>query len=143
MTNRLDQTARDSGGEGQRHQTLVTVRPTPLKERSLAPDLARGVMLLLIALAHAPYFLYTAPIGTIGIHPVIGNLADRLALGFTLMAVDARVYTMFGFLFAYGIGQMYARQTAKGTSSADARRLLRRRHWWMIAFGAVHAGLLW
>ena len=143
MTNRLDQTAQDSGGQEQGHQTLVTMRPTPLKERSLAPDLARGVMLLLIAMAHAPYFLYTAPIGTIGIHPVIGSLADRLAQGFTLMAVDARVYTMFGFLFAYGIGQMYARQTAKGTSPADARRLLRRRHWWMIAFGAVHAALLW
>jgi uncharacterized membrane protein YeiB len=38
---------------------------------------------------------------------------------------------------------MYARQTAKGTSPLQARRLLRRRHLWMIAFGAVHALLLW
>lgn len=117
--------------------------PTPLSERSLAPDLARGMMLLLIALAHTPYFLYTARTGSAGLHPLDGNVADKIAQAFTLIVVDARVHTMFGFLFAYGIGQMYARQTAKGTSALQARRLLRRRHLWMIAFGAVHALLLW
>ncbi|RKS08555.1 putative membrane protein YeiB [Nocardiopsis sp. Huas11] len=117
--------------------------PTPLSERSLAPDLARGMMLLLIALAHTPYFLYTAQTGAAGLHPLDGSVADKIAQAFTLIVVDARVHTMFGFLFAYGIGQMYARQTAKGTSPLQARRLLRRRHLWMIAFGAVHALLLW
>ncbi|MES0836807.1 DUF418 domain-containing protein [Nocardiopsis tropica] len=119
------------------------VRPTPLSERSLAPDLARGMMLLLIALAHVPYFLYTAQAGMVGVHPVEGGAADRIAQAFTLIVVDARVYTMFGFLFAYGIGQMYARQTAKGAGAVQTRRLLRRRHLWMIVFGAVHALLLW
>lgn len=117
--------------------------PTPLSERSPAPDLARGMMLLLIALAHVPYFLYTARTGAIGVHPVVGNAADRIAQALTLIVVDARVHTMFGFLFAYGIGQMYARQTGKGVSPTGARRLLRRRHLWMIVFGAVHAALLW
>jgi uncharacterized membrane protein YeiB len=116
---------------------------TPLAERSLAPDLARGMMLLLIALAHTPYFLYAAQAGSVGMHPAVGGLADRIAQVFTVIVVDARVHTMFGFLFAYGIGQMYARQTAKGTDAARARRLLRRRHLWMIVFGAVHGLLLW
>ncbi|MFE1168518.1 DUF418 domain-containing protein [Nocardiopsis sp. NPDC058789] len=119
------------------------IRSTPLSERSLAPDIARGMMLLLIALAHTPYFLYTAQVGSVGLHPVEGGLADRIAQALTLVVVDARVHTMFGFLFAYGIGQMYARQTAKGTSPLQARRLLRRRHLWMLVFGAVHALLLW
>lgn len=119
------------------------VRSTPLAERSVAPDLARGMMLLLIALAHVPYFLYTAPAGAVGLHPVDGGLADRIAQAVTLIVVDARVYTMFGFLFAYGIGQMYARQVRAGTEPAAARRLLRRRHLWMIVFGAVHGVLLW
>lgn len=119
------------------------VRSTPLSERSLAPDLARGMMLLLIALAHTPYFLYAAHVGMAGMHPVEGGLADKFAQALTLIVVDARVHTMFGFLFAYGIGQMYTRQTAKGTSAVQARRLLRRRHLWMIAFGAVHALLVW
>ncbi len=101
------------------------------------------MMLLLIALAHVPYFLYTARTGVIGLHPFVGNAADRIAQEFTLIVVDARVHTMFGFLFAYGIGQMYARQTRKGISPTGARRLLRRRHLWMIVFGAVHAALLW
>ncbi|OZM81727.1 DUF418 domain-containing protein [Pseudonocardia sp. MH-G8] len=101
------------------------------------------MMLLLIALAHVPYFLYTARTGVIGLHPVVGNAPDRIAQAFTLIVVDARVYTMFGFLFAYGIGQMYARQTAKGTSPTVVRRMLRRRHLWMVVFGAVHAVLLW
>lgn len=121
----------------------VPSRPTPLSERSLAPDLARGMMLLLIALAHTPYFLYLAQAGMVGVHPVEGGVADRIAQAFTLVVVDARVYTMFGFLFAYGIGQMYARQTAKGVGARQTRRLLRRRHLWMIVFGAAHALLLW
>ncbi|RUQ98336.1 DUF418 domain-containing protein [Labedella endophytica] len=101
------------------------------------------MMLLLIALAHVPYFLYVAPVGAVGLHPVDGGLADRIAQAVTLIVVDARVYTMFGFLFAYGIGQMYARQVRSGAEPADARRLLRRRHLWMIVFGAVHGILLW
>jgi len=124
-------------------QDAVFAVPTPLSERSLAPDLARGMMLLLIALAHVPFFLYTSPTGAGGLHPIVGNVADRIAQAFTIVVVDARVWTMFGFLFAYGIGQMYTRQLARGTSTTDARRLLRRRHLWMIVFGALHAVLLW
>lgn len=118
------------------------VRPTPPSQRTLAPDLARGMMLLLIALAHVPYFLYTAPTGAVGLHPVEGDVADRIVQALTLIVVDARVHTMFGFLFACGIGQLYARQSARHTSALEVRRLLRRRHLWMIVFGAVHTGLL-
>ncbi|MEE2039609.1 DUF418 domain-containing protein [Nocardiopsis sp. CT-R113] len=119
------------------------VRSTPVSERALAPDLARGMMLLLIALAHVPWFLYDAPAGLAMLHPADGNLADRVAQVASLMVVDARTHTMFGFLFAYGIGQMYARQKARGTSEKDVRGILRTRHLWMLAFGAVHALLLW
>ncbi|PSK93779.1 putative membrane protein YeiB [Murinocardiopsis flavida] len=123
--------------------TGTAVRSTPVAERVLAPDLARGMMLLLIALAHVPWFIYDAPTGLALLHPADGSLADRIAQALTLIVVDARTHTMFGFLFAYGIGQMYARQRAGGTRAADARRRLRRRHLWLLAFGAVHALLLW
>ncbi|GLU48401.1 DUF418 domain-containing protein [Nocardiopsis ansamitocini] len=119
------------------------VQATPVTERVLAPDLARGMMLLLIALAHVPWFIYDAPAGIALLHPAHGNLADKIAQILTIVIVDARTHTMFGFLFAYGIGQMYARQTARGTPPARARRLLRTRHLWLLAFGAVHAALLW
>ncbi|MFC4562187.1 DUF418 domain-containing protein [Nocardiopsis mangrovi] len=119
------------------------VHSTPLAERSLAPDLARGMMLLLIALAHVPWFIYDAPAGLALLHPADGDIADKIAQALTVVTVDARAYTMFGFLFAYGVGQLYARQMSRGTSPAHARRLLRRRHLWMLLFGAVHALLLW
>jgi uncharacterized membrane protein YeiB len=50
---------------------------------------------------------------------------------------------MFGLLFAYGIGQLHARRIAAGSSERDVRRLLRTRHRWLLAFGLVHAALLW
>lgn len=121
----------------------AAARPASVSERILAPDLARGMMLLLIALAHVPWFLYEAPVGAAMLHPAEGNLADRIAQALTLVIVDARTHTMFGFLFAYGIGQMYARQTSRATSPKQARGLLRRRHLWMLLLGAVHALLLW
>ncbi|WP_150254479.1 DUF418 domain-containing protein [Nocardiopsis deserti] len=123
--------------------TRAPARSTPVTERALAPDLARGMMLLLIALAHVPWFLYHTPTGLAMLHPVDGGLADKVAQFMTIVVVDARTHTMFGFLFAYGIGQMYRRQRSRGTSEKDARGLLRRRHLWMLVFGAVHAALLW
>ena len=60
-----------------------------------------------------------------------------------ITTVDMRVYPMFAFLFGYGIVQLYRRQIDAGTEDRTARRILRRRHWWLIAFGFVDAALLW
>lgn len=117
--------------------------PTPLTERSVAPDLARGLMLLFIALAHAPWFLYASEFGEGTMHPLDSGVLNRAVQAATIVLVDARTMPLFALLFAYGIGQLYARQHAKGVSDADARRLLRRRHLWMVVFGTVHAALLW
>ncbi|MBP2365307.1 DUF418 domain-containing protein [Pseudonocardia parietis] len=117
--------------------------PTPVSRRALAPDLARGMMLLLIALAHVPWFLYTSDVGVTLLHPAGGSVADRVAQAFTIITVDARAYPLFALLFAYGIGQLYTRQIAGGTSAGDARRLLRTRHLWLLGFGLLHAALLW
>lgn len=117
--------------------------PTPVAERSPAPDLARGMMLLLIALAHVPWFLWTSELGSTLMHPAEGGPLDRAAQAVTIVFVDGRAWTLFGLLFAYGIGQLYARRIAAGSSERDVRRLLRTRHWWLLAFGLVHAALLW
>jgi uncharacterized protein len=117
--------------------------PTPVAERSLAPDLARGMMLLLIALAHVPWFLFTSELGSTLMHPAEGGPLDRAAQAVTIVFVDGRAWTLFGLLFAYGIGQLHARRIAAGSSERDVHRLLRTRHWWLLAFGLVHAALLW
>ncbi|WP_135451688.1 DUF418 domain-containing protein [Mycobacterium sp. DL99] len=111
-------------------------------KRSIAPDFARGLMLVLIAVANVPYFILHRPHG-VAAHSAEGSWADRVAQTLAIVGIDSRVYPMFAFLFGYGIVQMYTRQLASGTDPKDARRVLRRRHWWMIAFGFVHAALLW
>lgn len=117
--------------------------PVTSGERSLAPDFARGLMLLLIALANTPWFLYGSTTGITTVHPTDGSTLDRITQGFIITAVDARIYPLFAFLFGYGIVQLYNRQRQAGAEHKGAARLLIRRHLWMLVFGAVHAALLW
>ncbi len=115
------------------------VRPV---ERALAPDLARGAMLLLIVVSNTAFHLWAAPRGPSGWHPADGSFADR-AVQFTMITtLDLRVYPLFAFLFGYGMTQLHLRQTAAGTSQRDAVALLRRRSLWLVAIGLAHATLL-
>ncbi|MEZ0492799.1 DUF418 domain-containing protein [Kineococcus sp. TBRC 1896] len=124
-------------------RTAPIATPTPLDARSPAPDVARGALLLLIAVANAPLHLWGTAPGAFGAHPVEGGVADRVVQTLALVLVDGRTYPVFAFLFGYGIVQLHRRQHTAGVPHDEARRLLRRRHGWMVAFGAVHALLLW
>lgn len=121
----------------------VIPRPAALTGRVVAPDLARGVMLLFIAVANAPFYLWGRPSGMTSAHPPGATGLDLVWQTISIVVVDGRSYPMFAFLFGYGIWQLYRRQAEQGVDQATARRLLRKRHLWMIAFGAVHALLLW
>lgn len=111
-------------------------------ERALAPDLARGIMLLLIVLSNTAFHLWAARRGPSGWQPVDGSWIDH-AVQFTMITVlDLRVYPLFAFLFGYGMTQLYLRQTAAGTSERDAARILRRRSLWLIVIGLAHSTLL-
>ncbi|QVJ01658.1 DUF418 domain-containing protein [Nocardiopsis eucommiae] len=112
-------------------------RPLPPDRRSLAPDLARGIMLLLIALAHAHLFTLF-----IGGTEVTTTLLDRIATGGTVMFVDLRAYPMFAALFGYGLAQIHRRRTEQGHEWRLTRGLLRRRGLWLVVFGVAHAALL-
>lgn len=111
--------------------------PVPLAERAAVPDLARGLMLLLIAVANAHTYLYARPIGVHG-YPAAGSTADR-ALTFTQMiVVDARVYPLFGALVGYGLVHIARRQEEPRVAiTVTVRRGVA-----MIAIGAVHGFLL-
>ncbi|MEU2267399.1 DUF418 domain-containing protein [Streptomyces olindensis] len=107
-------------------------------ERALAPDLARGIMLLGIVLSNTAFHLWAARRGPSGWQPV-----DDHAVQFTMItALDLRIYPLFAFLFGYGMMQLYLRQTAAGTDGRDAARILRRRSLWLIVIGLTHAALL-
>lgn len=116
---------------------------TASRARAIAPDLARGLMLLMIALANMPFHLFGREVGATSMHVDGGDVGDRIWQGIAIVAIDGRSYPLFAFLFGYGIWQLYRTQLAAGATSQEARRLLRRRHAWMLAFGAVHAALLW
>lgn len=115
----------------------VPDQPLPLGRRSLAPDLARGVMLLFIALAHT--HLFTVFIGGPQGAP---NPADQLTTAATVMFVDLRSYPMFAALFGYGLAQIHRRRGQQGQDWPRTRGLLRRRGLWMVAFGLAHTVLL-
>jgi uncharacterized protein len=113
--------------------------PVPLGARALAPDLARGAMLLLIALANVHLYLYDRPLG-VRLYPTGLTGVDRLVAGLQLALVDGRAYPLFGVLFGYGIGQWAARRAG---SERAVVRAVRRRGAWLVAIGAAHVVLLW
>lgn len=115
----------------------VPTGPLPVAQRILAPDLARGVMLLVIALAHAYFFS-----ATIGGNDVVHSAADRVVTAGTTMLVEFRGYPMFAALFGYGMAQIYRRRIAEGRAWRWVRSLLRRRALWLIVFGLAHVTLL-
>ncbi len=100
-------------------------------------------MLALIAVANMPWYLYGGVEGTAFAHHVGATGGDAVWQAISIVAIDGRAYPLFAFLFGYGIWQLYSKQIAAGRDPREITRLLQRRHAWMIAFGAVHALLLW
>ncbi|MFL1429894.1 MULTISPECIES: DUF418 domain-containing protein [unclassified Nocardiopsis] len=117
--------------------------PVGTGERALAPDLARGFMLLFIALANTVWYLWAVPMGGSSAHPQPQGALDAVTQFFTIVVVDGRSYPMFAFLFGYGMVQLAMRQEAAGASPAEVNALLRRRNLWLLVFGFFHALLLW
>ncbi|OLT33382.1 hypothetical protein BJF79_34855 [Actinomadura sp. CNU-125] len=112
----------------------------PERERSLAPDLARGAALLGIALANSVYYVNAAEYGARS-RPLGGSSVDRAVDLLLVALVDARWLPLFAALFGYGAMLTVRRRAADRTSDA-ARGVLRRRSGWLAGFGLVHVLLL-
>ena len=121
-----------------------------------APDVARGFMLLLIALANVGSWVA----GPEGLAP---STADRTWAFMSALFIDQRAYPLFALLFGFGLATMVNRRMASGIdaycqqltgglrapsaaeldqareqAAVDARRLVRRRGLWMVLFGLIH-----
>ena len=121
-----------------------------------APDVARGFMLLLIALANVGSWVA----GPEGRAP---STADRTWAFIRALFIDQRAYPLFALLFGFGLATMVNRRMASGIDAycqqltgglrapsaaeldqareqavIDARRLVRRRGLWMVLFGLIH-----
>ena len=136
-----------------------------------APDVARGFMLALIALANVPFWLRYFPEAPHAGHAALAAMgsADQWWYLARTLFVDRRAYPLFSILFGFGMAIMASRtmererRAAMETFTAEevagwhpvqrqiveenierharrtASRLIRRRGWWMLAFGLVHA----
>ena len=135
--------------------------------RHPAPDVARGFMLLLIALANVSqnWLIYLPA-------PAEQSAVDRVVEVVRACLVENRAYPLFAMLFGFGIMTMASRrieadvsraaeradrepalravladpaaratweEAVRADATADARRLVRRRGLWMLLFGAVHS----
>ncbi|WP_369902044.1 DUF418 domain-containing protein [Bacillus manliponensis] len=118
--------------------TSLNFRTTKTKERAISLDLARGTMLLLIALAHAPLYLYTSEPGLMQRVESI-NFFDQIVNLFGTFVIDNRARAMFAVLFGYGLVLAFESQISKGKSEKDALKMIRRRSSYLIAFGIVLA----
>ncbi|MFC4560647.1 DUF418 domain-containing protein [Nocardiopsis mangrovi] len=112
-------------------------RALPASGRALAPDLARGVMLLLIATVHA-HMIWQMQSGT----GAAATLPDTLATLAMVVFGEARGYPMFAALFGYGLAGILIRAQESGRDWAPVRGLLRRRGRWLVVFGLAHTVLL-
>ena len=86
----------------------------PASVRYPAPDIARGFMLLLIALANAPFWMVLFRTRA----EVTG--ADTIWMGLRAAFVDHRSYPLFAMLFGFGLATMARRRTEAGLRSAAA-----------------------
>lgn len=111
-------------------------------ERAVAPDIARGYMLLLIAVANVSAYLWGHAGDGVSTYPNDGTHVDRALAGASTLFIDGRVYPMFALLFGYGISQFALSRWSRGVPIQSVSRMLVRRHLWLIAFGFLHALLL-
>jgi uncharacterized protein len=117
------------------------LRPTGLAERVLAPDLARGVMLLFIAVANSHYFVRGS--NYLAGFPLDGSVVDDAVAGIVTTLVDGRAFPLFSVLFGYGVVQLVRRQLDAGAPWRTVTRLVRRRSLWMLVIGFLHCVLLY
>ncbi|MDA1358198.1 DUF418 domain-containing protein [Glycomyces luteolus] len=117
--------------------------PTPITkaERSLAPDIARGFMLLFIALANVPVHLWGMGLDKYN-HNTGQSTADHIAYFVEQLLIAERSRPMFAVLYGFGIAIMASRMFARGMEAKGVRKILRRRSWWLLAFGFLHAVFL-
>lgn len=113
--------------------------PVTGAERALAPDLLRGAMLLLIALANSANYAFAGQPGVDGTPHGLERIFNLLKT--TL--VDARAYPVFAVMFGYGLIQLTRRQQKAGATPGAIRSVLLKRNTWLVVFGLAHATLLY
>ncbi|MFV0451449.1 MAG: DUF418 domain-containing protein [Propioniciclava sp.] len=113
--------------------------PAPHR-RILSPDVARGLMLLGIAIANltatAGWVLFGS--GPVGLVWAPDGPVDAVVGVLNAMVVYQRGLPMFTTLLGYGIGMLLVRGSSRGATFAETRALIRRRYLWLAVIGLLH-----
>lgn len=96
-------------------------------------------MLLIIAVANVAGVVFAGEPGL----DTTPHGAERVLNFWFFEFVHARGYPVFAVMFGYGIVQLAHRQEAAGATPEHVRSVLLRRNAWLVAFGVVHAALLY
>lgn len=108
------------------------------KKRAISLDIARGSMLFLIILSHLPLLLYMIEPGVAT--KVTGSTPLDHFLNFLMeMIIDNRARPLFAILFGYGLVMIYRKQLER-KGEEEAKRIIKRRCWYLILFGSILAG---
>lgn len=108
-------------------------------QRKLAPDIARGAMLLLIAMSYA----LSHSGMTFASRFDDASAADTVTKFAIQVLLHHRSFPMFAILFGYGLAWMVAKQRRSGAPDEEIRRQLRRRGLWLLGLGSAHAVLVY
>lgn len=119
--------------------TPATTGPVLGRERIQTLDVLRGFALFGILLVNMEFFslpIYTQVLSP----PAFTGPADRVASWLIAFLAEGKFYSLFSFLFGYGLTIQMARAAARGASFAPLylRRLLV-----LLLIGLVHAFLIW
>lgn len=107
--------------------------------RIIAPDLARGTMLLLIAVANAVGAVYGGQPG----YETNPQGIERWLNAFLFVMVHARAYPVFAVMFGYGVVQLASAYESRGDTLERVRHRLTRRYVCLFLFGVLHGILLY
>jgi len=115
---------------------------TVAKVRYLAPDVARGMALLGIALANLPTAWTDHPssdyASSFGGITGQGSWLEHGLVVFQAMFVHVRGLPMFSTLLGVGMGMILVGLIGRGYTQRAARGVIARRYAWLLAFGLVH-----
>jgi uncharacterized protein len=111
---------------------VTSAGPARLASRKITPDLSRGLLLALIAVANAHLYLVDRPIGYRG-YPTGLSGVDAVLAVVQMVLVDGRVFPLFAAMVGFGLTRMARRSPVS---------VIRRRGLVLLGIGAVHGLLL-
>ncbi|WP_087117893.1 DUF418 domain-containing protein [Corynebacterium urinipleomorphum] len=112
------------------------------KVRYVAPDVARGMALLGIALANVPTnWLATHDAAHSGFFGGTGpdpSVLEKVLIVFQAMFVHVRGLPMFSVLLGMGVGMIVGSLWRRGYTNLAAKKVVLKRYFFLFCFGLVH-----